>query len=85
MTNIERIEQILNEWKAKSKRFKEMNHDRSYKSCQDTILGLHLALDVIKEPSNTRMHTGDCKVLHYTLKEHWVGNECPVCGERLRR
>lgn len=55
MTRIERIEQILSEWKAKSNRAKAIHHDRAYKSYQDTILGLHLALDVVKGPSNTKL------------------------------
>jgi hypothetical protein len=81
MTRIERTEQIIREWKAKAKRYKEMNFNRNYQSCQDTILGLNLALDVFKGPSNHSNATDSNNSLclcpeHFGDCEHCSNGEC---------
>ena len=39
-----------------------------------------------KGPLNKVVEDGKakCAELHYTLKHHWYGNDCPICGKNLR-
>ncbi|MCK5783858.1 MAG: hypothetical protein KAH06_05385 [Desulfobacterales bacterium] len=86
MDKIERIEQIISEWKARAKQADNIHHIRAYRSCQDTILGLNLALDAIKGPSNTQMQTDAIVCKNHESYETFIEYKyCPDCGQLLHR
>ena len=72
MTIIEDIEKIKSVYKAKADLAESINHDRACKSYRDIILGIDLALNVVKMQSNTQMQT-DGLIAH-----------CKRCKEKVK-
>ena len=77
MNIIEDIEKIKSVWKAKADLAESVNHDRACKSYRDIILGIDLALNVVKMQSNTQVkidkppveHDENCGIYH-------IGGKC---------
>jgi len=76
MNKIKEIEKVLEEWKAVRKKHKEQGLTQCATDLGMRIIGLKMALEILKRSSNKDA----CNLDHEELNECGSLNYCPFCG-----